>query len=156
MPSIAIIGICTLTPLLLAVLFRLKSQQFFLAVAVGILLAESLGGDAGWLLGLFSQSQSIESYARLIVFALPMLFTIIFAKGGLAPSKLATQLIFLIMIAAMAAVKILDYLPVEIQKQIEGERLGKTLDTSSSVIIASTSVVMLISSWLGARKGHKH
>lgn len=141
---------------LLGLIIRISAVFLFVAVVAGELLVRTVGDDAGLALGAFVKNQNTPTIANLLLLILPLVFTILFLKKSLAKSKVLLHIIPFVAVGTLLFLFIVPIVPSSLQAQILGDPITSSVVKSQDLIIAATSILILVTMWTTYRYHEKH
>lgn len=154
MPPLILLAIITGSPLVLAVLLRVKPLYLFVSIVTGYFWAQFLGDSGELVLRSFIQVPHPEVTIRLVLLLAPVILTLLLMRKTLSASALPFQFILLVTDSFLLATFLMPLLTPGIQGTIYQTNAGGIFRQSHDVAIAAVAGVHLLVMFLMRPKHH--
>lgn len=138
-------------PLLFGLLLRVHSSALFLSIVSGYLLDLYVGDTAGLVARSFIANSQTPTFAKVIVFVLPIILTMWIMRKSLGGSQLVIHFLPLIGCALLVLVLGLPLLTPATQNVVYGSFPGNLVKQMSDAIVGIAVGLQLLLMWVTAR-----
>lgn len=150
-----LLGVSFGLPVILGLLWKVKTSYIFFSLLAGELLARYFSDDAELVIKTLTNNESYTSYAALIVLALPVIFTAVFLKGTLEKGMLVFHFIPLLITGIVSAAFAIHFFPQELIAEVALLPYGQEMIRSTEVVVGVIVLLQLVALWLEGRR-HTH
>lgn len=151
MDALLIMVVVAAAPILAGVFFRVNAVFLFLSIAVGFLLVQYVGDDAGLVLDMLAKNNNNVLYGQLSLLYLPSILTILFLKKTMPKAATLLHIPLLIGCGLALATLTLPLLDSHAQEAVYVNPYGAMLRDSQDLVIVVVAVLALVAMWLTFR-----
>jgi hypothetical protein len=155
--------IFVLIPLIAGLLLRVNAVFLYLSVIAGKIMLMFVGDDAAIAVGGFIRGQNSQLISSMFLLLIPAILTLIFLRGSLPKSQVFLQIPALIATGATLYIFAIPLFTSGIVESVLSSEIGKSVNSSQDLIVASSSLIVLVTMWVinkshhgNHHKKHKH
>lgn len=153
MNPLIVIGIITITPVVLILLLRSKVAVVFLSLCAGSILATFVGQTATEFMQIFirNPNEVIESIVQLILLLLPALLSIIFMRRSANGANVVFNIFPASLTGIVMLLLVVPQLPSGLQNSIMQTNIWEQLVNYQAVLVGSAVFISMVQVWSGNR-----
>lgn len=148
MPPIVLLGLLAGLPLVALVMLRVKPLYIFTSIITGYLWAQFLGEPAELMFQSLVSVQYPGVVARLALFSIPIVLTLVLMRRSLSASSLPFQFFLLVANSILIAALIVGMLPNDMQISLYDTNPGTVLHQANDVLIAGIAGLHVLVMWI--------
>lgn len=156
MSPLILLTLIVSTPLVLAVLLRVKPLYLFVSIVTGYFWMTFLGETAELTFGSMVHISNSDSVVRAALLSIPLLITLIIMRKGLSTSALPFQFILIVANCLMYAAFLLPVLTDGTRGAIYQTQIGDIFRQSTDVLIAGVAGLHCVVMWVLKPRHRKH
>lgn len=159
MNSLILLGAIVAVPAVLLLFFRVNAAVVFFGLCAGSVLANQLGGDASLMTSSFIKNGDVNSAVVSVgLTLLPAIFSGLFLRGSIKPSKFLLNLVPSVAAGALTALLVVPQLPQN-NYGLTNNSLWSSLEKLEPVVLVGgviASVLLLALTHQRSKKDKKH
>lgn len=144
-----ILAVVILLPIILLTVLKVNATLVFLSACLGVVLMHYVGKEAKAFTDLFMPALSIGNNLQIVLYALPVVLTIIFMIRSLPRiGKLLFNILPATGFSLLTTMVLLPLLPQEMTMNVISSTAWRELEQLQTGIVSASACICLIALWL--------